>query len=909
MADCLRRYKVDQRKLIKTIKENGGEIVMKRRSLSWVLSGSAACVAVTLFAPSVSFAQAASSAAPPKETELIVVTGIRRALEQAVELKRNADQVSDVITAEDVGKLPDANVAEALQRITGVQITRVFGEGQSVSIRGLQQVRVEVDGRTLLGFSARVSPPENDNLGRSSGLDSVPSSLFGKLTVNKSPLASQAEGGLGGTVNLNTPKPFSFRKPTVSIRAQGTYSEGADKTEPGVTALFTTTFADRRIGLLVSAEYQKRSSNLQLFERNNFFNALNGGTTTVLVPRLLQYENTDIDRSRFGVNASMQFQVTPNFLITADALYSEQRADRTNQFLAFNLSTSATAAVVTNPTVDDRGFVVAGSALGNIRTGSQNREDPTTSTLFGLNGKYDDGRWSLEGDVYFSQGTLRQKIEVITLQTPNNAVRGTFDYRGGVNAPSLTLATPTGAVFDPTLVSNYPVGTRTDLLTYRANLLPATMEETTGRFDVGYLVRNGVKVSAGVRYVNLTAVSEAFRSRANGTEAQLTPFYTTGSDAFLNRIGGNFPRRFLTATPDAAFVIERSLIGEPSLEAGAPAGTYRRNAARDYDLTEETLSGYLMLAVETELFDRPAKFNAGVRVSNTDFVVDTFSQAGNNAPLVPRTDVNSYTNVLPTANLVVNVTDNFLVRFSLSETMQRAGLAELAPSTFVDATNRTSSGGNASLKPPTSSNADISFEYYTGKSSLISGAIFTKSVRDFIATTTTEEIIPGFTSLGPIRVTRPSNVDSAEVKGFEIGTQQFFDKLPAPFDGLGVIANYTYSDSSASNGFPLVAVSKHSYNLVGLYEKGRFSARVAYNWRDDAVFEFTQGRPDVILARSQLDAQFSFDLNSKIALSFQAQNLIPEDAATVEVSNFNETAINSYALSETRYTFGIRAKF
>jgi iron complex outermembrane receptor protein len=241
--------------------------------------------------------------------------------------------------------------------------------------------------------------------------------------------------------------------------------------------------------------------------------------------------------------------------------------------------------------------------------------------------------------------------------------------------------------------------------------------------------------------------------------------------------------------------------------------------------------------------------------------------------------------------------------------MQRAGLAELAPSTFVDVTNLTSTGGNAQLKPPTSSNADISFEYYTGKSSLIAGAIFVKDVQDFISTTTTEQVIPGFGNGANIRVTRPSNVDSAKVKGFEVGVQQFFDTLPAPFDGLGVIANYTYSDSSASNGFPLVAVSKHSYNLVGLYEKGRFSARVAYNWRDDAVFEFTQGRPDVIAARSQLDAQFSFDLTSKIALSFQAQNLMPEDAATVEVSNFNEQAINSYALSETRYTFGVRAKF
>jgi iron complex outermembrane receptor protein len=279
------------------------------------------------------------------------------------------------------------------------------------------------------------------------------------------------------------------------------------------------------------------------------------------------------------------------------------------------------------------------------------------------------------------------------------------------------------------------------------------------------------------------------------------------------------------------------------------------------------------------------------------------------ATSVLTTDKNSYTNVLPSANLTINVTDDFLVRLSASQTMQRAGLADLAPSTFVNQTNLTSGGGNAQLTPPISSNVDVSFEYYTGRSSLISGALFYKDVQDFITTGTIEEpiTIGGITEI--YRTSRPFNIASAKVKGLELGVQQFFDFLPAPFDGLGIIANYTYADSEDSNGFPLVATSKHSYNLVALFEKGPVSARVAYNWRDDAVFEFTQGRPDVIAARSQLDAQLGIDITKKIALSFQAQNLIPKDSATVEISNFNPTAINSYALSERRFSAGVRVKF
>lgn len=249
------------------------------------------------------------------ESEDIVVEGIRASLEAAADIKRDSNQIIDVITAEDVGTLPDANVAEALQRVTGVQITRVFGEGQSVNIRGLQQVRVEVDGRTLLGFSARVSPPENDNLGRSSGLDAVPSSLFGRLEVAKSSVASQVEGGLGGTVNLVSPRPFNFRRPTLSLSLRGTYSDEADVFEPNFTGLATTTFGvDDQFGILISGEYQERTSLLQLFERNNFLLRTNGTPTATnrLAPLQLQYENVRIDRSRIGFSGAFQWRPVDN---------------------------------------------------------------------------------------------------------------------------------------------------------------------------------------------------------------------------------------------------------------------------------------------------------------------------------------------------------------------------------------------------------------------------------------------------------------------------------------------------------------------------------------------------------------------------------------------------------------------
>lgn len=842
-----------------------------------------------------------------ESAEEIIVTGIRASLGQAADIKRDAPQLLDVITADDIGKLPDDNVAEALQRVTGVQITRVFGEGQAVSIRGLQQVRVEVDGRTVLGFSSRLSPPENDQLGRSSGLDAVPSSVFGRLEVRKSPLASQVEGGLGGTVNLVTPRPFGFRKPRLSLQGQMTLSDGSNKVEPRITGLATTTFADNRFGVLLSGEYQKSTRTVQTFERNNFFDRRNGGTATLQAPTLLQYEQFLVDRTRWGLNGSVQFQATPDLVFTAEGLYTKINTGRNQDFLAWRLPTSASAVIITNPTIVDN-FIIAGDANGTLTTAGQIRNEPATSALAGFNGRYDDGTLVIEGDASYSRGTLEQTIQIITLQA-RTLVPGRFDFRDGV-IPSLQLgavnpSTGVRTPYDAADFGNFnPAGNGV-----RSNLLEGVLEEFAARLDLSYRFGSGVTLHGGLRFANLQARSNAFRSQVTPTRDELIPFLgTLAGRQFLGDIDAAIPVSFLTTLPTRDYVFNRAQQAQP--DPDNPDGLLP-NSARDYDLTEKTYAGYVMLSAEGNLGNLPYRANAGVRIIRTDFSVDTLFQSGTSAAPIftPVNDRNRYTNVLPNANIAFNVTDDFLVRLSGSKTMQRAGVAELAPSIFVNITNRTATGGNADLLPPTSVNFDVSFEYYGSESSMISGAVFYKDVRNFIATDTVPQVFPGFEQLGEIPYTRPGNVASAKVKGFEVGIQHFFNFLPAPFDGLGVIANYTFSDAEDSDGFPLVATSKHSYNLIALFEKGPISARIAYNWRDEALFEFTQGRPNFIAPRSQLDAQLGIDITPRVAIQFQAQNLQPMKSATIEYSQIGPLALNSYALAERRYSAGLRARF
>lgn len=857
--------------------------------------------AVGLFAGGASAQeQDATSDETESRQETVVITGIRQSLQDAAEIKRNAAQILDAISSEDVGKLPDSNVAEALQRVTGVQITRVFGEGQAVSIRGLQQVRVEVDGRTLLGFSARLSPPENDQLGRSSGLDSVPSGLFGRLEVRKSPLASDAEGGLSGSVNLVTPKPLSLPADTFRLRAAGTYSDVSDEFEPGIKGLYSTRLFDDRVGVLLSAEQQQRTSTVQAFERNNFLdrNFSSGGVTTVRqTPVLLQYENFVVDRSRLGLNGAVQFAVTPQFTLTADALYSELKTGREQDFLSWRLPTG------TNPVSNasfDGNSVVAGQANGTLQIAGQIRNEPTESTLYGLNGVYENEKLKVAGDVYFSKGTIDQTIQIITLQA--NSVPGTFDFRNGV-VPSLTLGTAT-TPFDATSFTNFNPANNG----VRSNQLLGLLEEVTAKFDVAYDLTDSLTLSAGLRYTDLFAKSNAFRSQTTRPRTEIEPFTNViGAGSFLPDIGGDFPRSFVTTLPTFDYVFATAQGAQPNPNPNA-LSPLLPNAQRDYKLDEKTTAAYLMLSGEHEVFGVPAKANIGVRIADTELEVDTFRNIGAISTLV--TDTNDYTKVLPSVNVTFEVRPNFLVRAAASQTLQRASIADIAPSEFFNATNLSVTGGNADLEPPVSTQADISVEYYSGSSSLLSGAVFYKSVDNFIANFVTQGVDTDLDPLGRVLTfTRPENLATAEVRGFEVGAQQFLDFLPAPFDGFGFIANYTYSDSEDNAGFPLVAVSKNSYNLIGLYEKGPVSARLAYNWRDEAVFEFSQGRPSFIGERSQLDAQVGYDLNKRVQLSFQAQNLVPDDSATFEYSGQNPVALNSYALAERRFTIGVNAKF
>ena len=863
-------------------------------------------VAVALLIGQAAMAQQAP-AAGDKPLDSVTVTGVRAALQRASEVKRDSDQVMDVITAEDVGKLPDANVAEALQRVTGVQVTRVWGEGQGVSIRGLPLVRVEVDGRTVLGYSTRLSPPENDQLGRNSGLDVVPSGLFGRLEVTKSPLASQVEGGLSGTVNLVTPDPLDLPGFTAALKVNNEYSAAAKTNGPGLSFFVANQSEDKKFGGLIAVEYQKRQSMLQGMDRNDFLNRvasktvtdidMNKDGVTDLSGQIIRYEQVLVDRSRLGLTSELQWKVSPELELKLEGIYAELNTERRQSWFQWKYGTTP----ITNPVFIDNS-IVAGTSSATITQQGQVRSEPGLSSIFALSSKWTPSeKLRINSEVSASRGTQNQMNEHMTITSPT--VSGNFDYRTGV-IPSLTFNGGFDpGVYNPALplqkyATVYPTNSSNNLT---SNNLVSEMNERAAKADGRYDIELGDMRSVlfGIRTRQLGARANSYEA-ANGINDVSSYIQTTGGN-FLSDVDATLTRNILMLYPDANWIRSTVLSTTARTE----------NLQRNYVFDERSTAIYGMADFDGEMFKVPYRANAGIRAIDTQMGVDSYqaSKVGTATvnSYVLKHDDSSYTKVLPSANIVFTAAPDFLVRTSISKTMQQAGIAELAPTIFISGTTAYSAtGGNSQLLPTISTNVDLSFEWYGKGSSMISGAVFYKDVADVQTITTIQKEFDGY---GLIPYTRPGNIGNAKVKGFELGVQRFFDFLPAPFNNFGVIANFTYTDGLLDNGYQYPGLSQHSGNVVALYEDAGFSARLAYNTRDQALYLFNEGRPNYIGARSQLDLQLGLNVDKNLSVQFSALNLRPKDSATLEYGPAGPIQLSSYYLSETRYSVGMRYKF
>lgn len=846
------------------------------------------------------------------ELEAVVVTGLRRSLQSAQSIKRNSDQIVDVIVAEDIGKLPDVTAAESLARVTGVQVNRSRGESAGqVVVRGLPDLTTTFNGRDIFTAEAR-----------SVALGDFPAGGIAALEVFKSTTANLVEGGIAGLINVRSRRPFDFRDREVAGAIRGTYADQSGKYDPSGNILLSDRFdtGAGEIGVLINASYtQLRYLDSARFNDGFIAGArpdqvTNPAQAGVRFPDAVGIFYGQGDRSRPSVNAALQWRPSEGLELYADFLYQgfRDRIEDRRLFVPLFGDARFTNIVLRPGSNQVQSLTSANAVPPFLFQGATNGDTDTYQAAVG--GVYTRGPIKVSADLAFTDSVFDQSIysfDTAFVRTPVTDIN--FDVNredGGVEFSFRN--------FDTNDPNNYRFGGLFD------RFLVASGDDVQFRTDLEY--ETGIsfipEVQIGFRFVDRNGSVEAGQrfERGDGPLAGLPVDFGVIRGGFRNS-DVQQTRTWVSPSRDSI----RDNIGALRTRVGFPAGPPQADPLQTFDANEKSYAGYGQLDYE---FNPGLEIDGvvGIRVVKTEAEVTGTSLRFVNevATFSTETQASEYTDYLPTVSARVRLTDSLQLRLAANKTRTRANFNQLNPSLVIDrdARNRddptapvpifNARSGNADLRPLESNNYDATLEYYFSSTGNASVAIFRRDVSGFIADETLIVDQPG----RQLQIRRPVNLNDAKLQGVEAALTTFFDYefLPQWARGFGAQLNGTYIDEEGD----LNGVSEYSYNVVALYERGPVSARLAYNSRSEFVnfvdgdlnnrgVEFTE---DV----SRLDFSGSVTPFENITLTFDASNILGEPFTNFRdyqdrAGNDLGTFPRDVRFEESIYSLGLRFRF
>ena len=957
-----------------SVRSNGHiNIVLAKKSLGGIevmhkLNKVASAVMMMVAASSVAMPASAQEAQSSDQFEEIVVTGIRGSLQRAADIKRGSDVVVDAISAEELGKFPDINVAESLSRITGVAVTRTRGgEGQFVTVRGLGE---EFNGVT---YNGRLLATENE--GREFSFDVIASELIAGAQVYKTTTAKQGDGSLGGLVNINSAKPLDNPGFHASGSIATQYEELADDFGPRFSGVISNTFNDDTMGILASISYQKRNARTDVAESNFLIFPVqvdsngeaaqnldqNGdGLTDNTGAQILTNDGrfngfsaflAEQERERIGGTLAFQYQPNDNFGLTLDALYTKFETPSDINGYSF-FPTAFGQGFVTNAQLNDSNQVVSFDSNAFAYDALSRRNEGDNDTIaFGANADWilsDRSRLVLDASFSKSEGQ-RDNLGSATgsgaffvIGTAGGTVSQRLTGREVPDFQFNVVNPTTGATVQPGQLN--PEDYR--LHFGRNDIVLVEDEVQSLKADYEFDFSDTSKLSVGADYVAREKVTRAFTN----TDLACTlctnytiPLSTNGASIaglvtgqapsdFLSGISANIPRNFDTLNLD---VVQASFI------ANAPAGTYTPtiNEAGSTNIDEQVFGVYAQYDFAGEAFGLPYQANIGARLSKTDLTSTGFGNQltdiqaidlladGNNqnfaigAPRPVSID-NDYTNFLPSFNISFDLNESTILRAGVSSSVSRPTLTSLSTSFIVTSQNRGGeaiTSNNPELEAIESNNFDLSLEWYGENGTSASAALFYKDISNFVTQRVTTEPVnvafrtqaangifsPAVNTPINFRIQRPENGDDAEILGLEVGGQYFTES------GWGVSANVTLADSEATSAgieSDLENISDFAANLSVFYENDRWSGRVSVNNRSEYLVGQTAegGRDEFVDDFTQVDLSFSYVFNDFLTFYAEGINVLDEP-----FFRYSETRdlLESYEENGARYVFGLRGNF
>ena len=901
-----------------------------------------------------------------KVTELnaVSVTGQLAAIRRAQAIKQDAVNVVDSISAEETGKFPDPNVADALQRVPGVSVNRSGGESSQIAIRGFgpEFVAVTVNDRPMATASGS----------RAFNFDVLPSEIISVAQVNKTSSADIPEVDIGGVVNIQTARPLDFTGIHGAWSAAGVNSnltgDWQGKTTPKASGVFGWTNSDHTFGWIASATYYKREDTQLNTQANSWYTNQNisqlspgpgtAGYTNVAVPETLASNVVDETRTRKGFSGAIDWKPFDRLTVQFDTLYSSYKVDPLEHEFGEYGNTADIKSITTDANNTALSWVRQSSGPNVMANDYVMSYNPSyeKSTQNGLNLGFDiDESTKLSLDISNSKAWNKQSPDgyFLVIGAKNFGANPTWTNGGSNEPPSYSNilsstdfgdlnahccnagsgnnVTNTVNQYQLKLTKNFKDGVLSEL-EFGAQVTDDSVKSISWSTPNSILCNAYCGYSISVPPDAVGAYIYTAPDKVHGVSSPGLPAQWIQYDprAYLNWLTTPAAYNQLTADKRAALLAGLAANGG-TLNAAPNPGSYNK-------VSENEKSFFGKAVFEGTVWEKPWALDLGVRyldINSTSVAIgqppisyyidpnDTSDGQVAYGPLAPQSADGGYHKWLPSMNFKLSLLDNLIYRFSASKTLTPPELSNLYYNrSFGTRPNSlTISQGNPQLQPYTSRNFDMGLEWYIDDASYIALEGFYKKVSNFSTLVSTPvEFLTNQANGQPLiwTLTQPINLNSSKIYGEEFTfNYQFTHLLPDPFDGLGFLANYTHVSSStnlnpgtiaASGKFAVPGIG-NSANASLYYEKGPVQVRLAYNWRGAYLNSISYGagaQPDTRKAYGQLDLSASYDLNKHVTVFVSGTNLTHQHLYDYSVYP------NRFLYAEadgTVYTVGVRGTF
>lgn len=849
-----------------------------------VLAASASAMAVIAAAPAL--AQDSSA------VEEVVVTGIRASLLQSIESKRRADAIVDVVTAEDVGKFPSTNVAEALTIVPGVTVDRAFGQGEKVSILGTDPAlnRTLLNGQTVASADWFIL----DSPGRTFNYALLAPQIVGKVEVFKSPEPRIDEGSIGGTVIVNTRKPLDLKAGLIAGAMSYLYNDRSKKGDAQGSLLVSWKNDAQTFGASFSvqrAEDQLRRDGVESYGTiaanqwaggnpdnpvDSRTRGCTGSCATTLTanlnarsPNAFGTSYFEQGRVRTTYTTALQWKPTDALSLEFNWLKIDADYDNTNQSMyAFQGNTWNSLGALTDLTVKDG--VVTNASFNNALSvfDVQYREAGLKSDTYHLKGGYKGDGWDLNGEIGKSTadgGTKRQVfLEFLNWANYTVDLSGAPKTPGNLSYTTNVQGNPAAFATDPGWSGNLVSKPTSDEEKYAQIDLGKDFDGVIQRLQVGYKRREHEtgQQYAGIAITGVAAPASLFSA------SQVPGNYLKGFDGVNSQMQNRFRisgQSMVDYVQSGKWLAAGASMPKPSIFAAAEF------TAGNWNIEENIDAAYAQANFKADNI----RGNFGVRyvktsVNSAGYVCKPGAACNAQADWTWQTTKKSYDNVLPSVNIIVDAREDLVFRFAAAQVIARPNYADMTNYFWLSDGILTGGGGNPNLDPYKSSNFNASAEWYFQPQAILSAEVFYKDINNYILTQTQPESYfnQSQNRVTTYQISRPFNAGTAEVKGLAVAYQQNFAH------GFGLLANYTYADASGKAGAPLPYNSKNQINISPFYEMGPFSARATFNWRSKYFTGVDRGDDMFVRAQKSLDATVGYAVNQNITLSVSGQNLL-----------------------------------